>query len=94
LTGLQAFSPATLCLTADGCVPMEVLVDFRCESDDFDRLVPQTDATFHYDKFNRIRLQNTVTSVIRTSAEQICPSSDNHLQNQMVSKPPSTSGRS
>jgi len=36
-----------------GRVPLEVLVDLKCESNEFDRLVPQTDAMFHYDKFNR-----------------------------------------
>jgi hypothetical protein len=50
----------------DGCVPLEMLIDHRYKSSDFDRLVPQTDATFHYDKFNRLRLRNNVTSVTRT----------------------------
>jgi hypothetical protein len=31
-------------------LPLEVLVDLRCESQDFDRIVPQTDASFQYDK--------------------------------------------
>ena len=81
MTGLQAFSPARNCLSADGCVPLEILIDLRSESDDFDRLVPQTDATFHYDRFNRLRLRNTVTSAVRASTDE----GDKHLQHQMVS---------
>jgi hypothetical protein len=60
-------------------VPVEVLIDFRCESRDFDRLVPQTDATIHYDKFNRLRLRNdpvtNVGEVTRNNA---------HLHHQTV----------
>ncbi|KZT20386.1 hypothetical protein NEOLEDRAFT_1122781 [Neolentinus lepideus HHB14362 ss-1] len=77
LTGLQAFSPTSSLLIQDGCVPLEVFIDLRCESTDFDRLVPQTDATFHYDKFNRLRLRSHVSSHI-TSAED----SDSHLHQQ------------
>jgi hypothetical protein len=69
----------------DGCVPLEVLIDLRCESNDFDRLVPQTDATFHYDKFNRLRLRNNVTSAARGSTESSAPNRDHHLQDQTVS---------
>jgi hypothetical protein len=85
LTGLQAFAPATSVNCGDGCVPLEVLIDFRCENSDFDRLAPQTDATFHYDKFNRLRLRNNVTSVGRTASEQSTLVNNNHLQNQTVS---------
>lgn len=44
-------------------MPLEVLMDGRCESESFDRLVPQTDATLQYDKFNQLRLRNKVSSV-------------------------------
>ncbi|KAJ6515787.1 golgi-body localization protein domain-containing protein [Mycena sanguinolenta] len=81
LTGLQTFSPASADYSGDGCVPLEVLIDFRCESNDFERLVPQTEATFHYDKFNRLRLRNNVTSVVR-SAEKTGLGHHNHLQDQ------------
>jgi hypothetical protein len=64
---------------------LEVLIDFRCESGDFDRLVPQTDATFHYDKFNRLRLRNSVTSVARATPEKSTLVNHNHLQDQTVS---------
>ncbi|THH02741.1 hypothetical protein EW026_g149 [Hermanssonia centrifuga] len=47
----------------------------------FDRLVPQTNATFHYDKFNRLRLRNEITSVARTSHDGN-DQMHNHLQSQ------------
>ncbi|KAF8639713.1 hypothetical protein AX17_000975 [Amanita inopinata Kibby_2008] len=69
LLGLQAFSPSSSVI-GKACVPLEVLVDLKCESDEFDRLVPQTDAVFHYDKFNRLRLRNIVnTAVTRASKD-------------------------
>ncbi|THV08447.1 hypothetical protein K435DRAFT_11362 [Dendrothele bispora CBS 962.96] len=81
LSELQTFVPNFRVDLGDGCVPLEVLIDLRCESDTFERLVPQTDATFHYDKFNRLRLRNNVTSVVpRKSVEST--TSVNHLQDQ------------
>ncbi|KAK7470536.1 Protein SABRE [Stygiomarasmius scandens] len=81
LSGMQTFAPSFRTNAGDGCVPLEVLIDLRCESDTFERLVPQTDATFHYDKFNRLRLRNNVTSVVpRKSVESA--TSVNHLQDQ------------
>jgi hypothetical protein len=59
LQGVQIFAPSKSGSTKDGCVPVEVLVDFRCESNDFDRLVPQTEATIRYDRFNRLRLRGS-----------------------------------
>ncbi|KAJ7507924.1 golgi-body localization protein domain-containing protein [Mycena galericulata] len=82
LSGLQTFSPASADYSGDGCVPLEVLIDFRCESNDFERLVPQTDATFHYDKFNRLRLRNNVTSVVRSMPEKAGLGNHNHLHDQ------------
>ncbi|KAJ7180202.1 golgi-body localization protein domain-containing protein [Mycena crocata] len=82
LSGLQTFSPASADYSGDGCVPLEVLIDFRCESNDFERLVPQTDATFHYDKFNRLRLRNNVTSVVRSMSEKTGLGNHNHLHDQ------------
>ncbi|KAJ6485160.1 golgi-body localization protein domain-containing protein [Mycena vitilis] len=81
VSGLQTFSPASADYSGDGCVPLEVLIDFRCESNDFERLVPQTDATFHYDKFNRLRLRNNVTSVTRSVPEN-GGLGHNHLHDQ------------
>ncbi|KAL5508278.1 FMP27 [Sanghuangporus vaninii] len=78
LTGLQAFSPSAACRSRHDGVPLEVLLDLRAESSDFDRLVPQTNATFRYDKFNRLRLRNKVTSVVPSSVDQ----SNEHLQHQ------------
>lgn len=81
LSGMQTFAP-TAKLSGDSCVPLEVLIDFRCESDEFDRLVPQTDATFHYDKFNRLRLRNNVTSVVNKSSAGHSHMGRTHLQDQ------------
>ncbi|KAK0468225.1 golgi-body localization protein domain-containing protein [Desarmillaria tabescens] len=81
LSGMQTFAP-TAGLNGDGSVPLEVLIDFRCESDEFDRLVPQTDATFHYDKFNRLRLRNNVTSVVPKSSAGRSHIGRTHLQDQ------------
>ncbi|KAG9218974.1 hypothetical protein CCMSSC00406_0001384 [Pleurotus cornucopiae] len=81
VSGLQTFAPVAGLHHNDGCVPLEVLVDVRCESDEFDRIVPQTDATFHYDKFNRLRLRNNVTSITRTNNKDATLIID-HLHNQ------------
>ncbi|GBE79683.1 predicted protein [Sparassis crispa] len=78
ITGLQTFSPSAVNNSGEGCVPLEVLIDLRCENSAFDRLVPQTDASLQYDKFNRLRLRNNVTSVVRGHEQ----SSRDHLQNQ------------
>ncbi|KAI0677563.1 golgi-body localization protein domain-containing protein [Trametes maxima] len=77
LTGLQTFSPSATNTSGKDYVPLEVLIDLRADNADFDRLVPQTDATFQYDKFNRLRLRNDVTSVAKTSQHMHA-----HLQNQ------------
>ncbi|KAJ7590961.1 RNA pol II promoter Fmp27 protein domain-containing protein [Mycena floridula] len=82
LSGLQTFAPTKGCRSNDNSVPLEVLIDFRCESSDFDRLVPQADATFHYDKFNRLRLRNNVTSVISRHSSDSPGNHPNHLQDQ------------
>ncbi|CAL1700808.1 unnamed protein product [Somion occarium] len=79
INGLQTFSPSAT-NKGEGCVPLEVLIDLRCDNSLFDRLVPQTDATFHYDKFNRLRMQSKVMSVARPS-DRTDPMHD-HLQNQ------------
>ncbi|KAI0750742.1 golgi-body localization protein domain-containing protein [Daedaleopsis nitida] len=77
LTGLQTFSPSATNTSGKDYVPLEVLIDLRADNHDFDRLVPQTDATFQYDKFNRLRLRNDVTAVTKTSQHLHA-----HLQNQ------------
>lgn len=64
LNRLQVFAPihqrlATFDRPYD--VPLEILVDYRCEHDAFQRLLPQTDAKIQYDKFNRLRLRNEST---------------------------------
>uniref|UniRef100_A0A0W0FJY9 Uncharacterized protein n=1 Tax=Moniliophthora roreri TaxID=221103 RepID=A0A0W0FJY9_MONRR len=82
LSGMQTFAPTSASSFEDSCVPLEVLIDLRCESEEFERLVPQTDATFHYDKFNRLRLRNNVTSVARKSTDSTGVVGPNHLQDQ------------
>ncbi|KAF8913997.1 golgi-body localization protein domain-containing protein [Gymnopilus junonius] len=85
LSGLQAFAPTNVRapIDADGPVPLEVLIDLRCESDVFERLVPQTEAIFHYDKFNRLRLRNNITSTITKPGTQNSNAmADSHLQDQ------------
>ncbi|KAI9001069.1 golgi-body localization protein domain-containing protein [Trametes punicea] len=77
LTGLQTFSPSATNVSGKEYVPLEVLIDLRADNGNFDRLVPQTDATFQYDKFNRLRLRNDVTSVAKNAQHTHA-----HLQNQ------------
>ncbi|KAH9899928.1 golgi-body localization protein domain-containing protein [Cubamyces lactineus] len=77
LTGLQTFSPSATNISGKDYVPLEVLIDLRADNSNFDRLVPQTDATFQYDKFNRLRLRNDVTSVAKNAQHTHA-----HLQNQ------------
>lgn len=81
LSGLQTFTPSPSCPSRHDGIPLEVLIDLRAESSDFDRLVPQTDATFRYDKFNRLRIRNNITSVAGQSGDH----PDSHLQHQTVS---------
>ena len=79
LTGLQTFSPSATNVSGKDYVPLEVLIDLRADNSDFDRLVPQTDATFQYDKFNRLRLRNDTTAVAKSVEHKHA-----HLQNQTV----------
>ena len=83
--GLQAFSPSAINKSGQGVVPLEVLIDLKCGTNFFDRLVPQTDATLQYDKFNRLRLRNNVNSVTRRSSDSYDQTSD-HLESQNVSE--------
>lgn len=80
LSGLQTFTPTPFCPSRHDGIPLEILLDLRAESKEFERLVPQTDATFRYDKFNRLRLRNNVSSVTEQSEDN--PNS--HLQHQTV----------
>ncbi|KAI0939194.1 hypothetical protein AcV5_000680 [Taiwanofungus camphoratus] len=80
LSGLQTFSPSAMNQSGEGYVPLEVLIDLRCANSAFERLVPQTDATFHYDKFNRLRLRNNITSIAQTSQQS--DDRHKHLQSQ------------
>lgn len=64
--GLQAFHPTKTCIYLEKAeqrfgfihVPLETLIDLRHTTTDFDRVAPRTDATIHYDKFNKLRLSD------------------------------------
>lgn len=79
------FSPIHITKPCRLRVPLEVLIDLRCESDEFECLVPQTDAKFHYDKFNRLRLCNQVSSEPRVRPAVDTSVAHTHLQDEMVS---------
>jgi len=71
--------------SSDGSVPLEVLIDLRCESKAFERVVPQTEAILHYDKFNQLRLHNRLSTIkTKASAQGSTDSVDSHLQDEMV----------
>ncbi|KAG8929196.1 hypothetical protein FRC02_005895 [Tulasnella sp. 418] len=82
LRGLQAFVPVELgSVSSFDQVPLEVLVDYKCESAEYERLVPHTDASILYDKFNRLRLHSKVSS--NTSGPLLdTDSSNEHLKYQ------------
>ncbi|TFK23245.1 hypothetical protein FA15DRAFT_705606 [Coprinopsis marcescibilis] len=83
LSGMQAYSPTAPVALGNSSIPLEVLIDLRCETRQFERLVPQTDASFHYDKFNRLRLRNKATSAVtRTSTNESGTNPGNHLKDQ------------
>ncbi|KAI6163026.1 golgi-body localization protein domain-containing protein [Pisolithus thermaeus] len=82
LDGLQAFCPSLANLHSEGPVPLEVLIDYRCESDAFDRMVPQTNATGHYDRFNRLRLRTNITPTNRVYRERSSNSRHAHLYDE------------
>lgn len=84
LHGVQAFVPTVLRPDSERCgVPLEILVDFRCESQDYERLIPQTDAVAQYDRFNRLRLHSQFSNA---SGDLTGTNPENeHLKNQTVS---------
>lgn len=65
----------------DHFVPLEVLVNPN-ESDEFDRIVAPTDTLVHFDKFNRLRLQNKATSAVIHNPDT--PGITSHLEDQSV----------
>lgn len=84
LDGLQTFCPTDSDPYDSGSVPLEVLIDYRCESDSFDRIVPQTNANCLYDRFNRLRLRNNVASAAYSKSERAHRGRQAHLQNDTV----------
>ncbi|KAF8341580.1 uncharacterized protein EI90DRAFT_2847225, partial [Cantharellus anzutake] len=73
LTGLQVFAPNDQVLDPtlqdSLVVPLEVIVDYRYDHDGFSRLLSQSDGTLHYDKFNRLRVQNGALSHLHNITE-------------------------
>lgn len=84
LDGLQTFCPTDTPSYDSGSVPLEVLLDYRCESDSFDRIVPQTNANCQYDRFNRLRLRNSIASAAYSKAEHTHRGRQAHLENDTV----------
>lgn len=84
LDGLQTFCPTNSNSYEDGAVPLEILIDYRCETDAFDRIVPQTDATCQYDRFNRLRLRNNVALTNRPEKQQPGKGRHAHLYDETV----------
>ncbi|KAH8830496.1 golgi-body localization protein domain-containing protein [Flagelloscypha sp. PMI_526] len=85
LSGLQLFAPIDSVSSADAGLPPEVLIDNRFDSAGFVRLVPETDAEFSYDKFNRLRLRNkNVLVTEQTDHDQSMTNvaHTNHLRDQ------------
>lgn len=89
LDGLQAFHPRSerTCFGAAHAhekmdfVPLETLIDVKYETRDFDRIVSRTDASLHYDMFNRLRL-NDSTRPIAADADN-SDSAVDHLRHHM-----------
>lgn len=81
MTAMQAFYPADRSEEGNGFVPLEILLDIRSQTDDFERIIPQTSASLQYDKFNQLRLRNSARSK-RESLSLF--SNDTHLGNNMV----------
>ncbi|KAK0552268.1 Protein SABRE [Tilletia horrida] len=69
---LQAFSPTTHCQyvraaphrTKFAYVPLETLIDEGLQTRDFDRIISSTDAIAVYDKFNRLRVNDSNQLII------------------------------
>ncbi|CAO1617992.1 unnamed protein product [Parajaminaea phylloscopi] len=67
LDGLQAFHPKSSRAVFGAArvhermvfVPLETLIDVKYETRDFDRVVSRTDASLRYDRFNRLRLNDS-----------------------------------
>ncbi|PWZ01312.1 hypothetical protein BCV70DRAFT_158220, partial [Testicularia cyperi] len=71
LDGLQCFHPSRTCRFLKSAqrrygfvfLPIETMVDVHGHTHDFDRIVPHTDASLYYDKFNKLRLSDSSRSV-------------------------------
>ncbi|KAN0066097.1 Protein SABRE [Thecaphora frezii] len=76
LDGLQCFHPtgsSRFPQSLDGgirslSVPLETLIDLKYQTNDFDRIVPRTNASVFYDKFNKLRLSDSSKTVASLDA--------------------------
>ena len=88
LTGLQGFYPRRSDDQGERhdrtFVPLEVLLDSKCQSLHFDRVLPKTDGYFHYDKFNQLRLSNDLSVDREQYGQEALPE---HIQHKQVSYP-------
>jgi hypothetical protein len=84
MTELQAFSPARIDNSESGSefVPLEILLDSGSKTEDFERIVPQTDVSLQYDKFNRLRLRTKTQG--GTLSQRRESTHDEHLKHHMV----------
>ncbi len=80
LRGLQSFHPVHNLRDAPTLkfLPLEVLLDTKGTSADFDRVISRTNAALHYDKFNHLRLRNAMDAEEEGRSEhlrhhQVCP---------------------
>lgn len=86
MTAMQAFYPADRSQETADFVPLEILLDVRSQTDDFERIIPQTSVSLQYDKFNQLRLRNTARSM-RLSSD-LSTQDTYHLRHNMVRPPP------
>ncbi|KAK0563331.1 Protein SABRE [Tilletia horrida] len=89
LDSLQCFAPTTHCQylrtaphrTKFAYVPLETLVDTGYQTRDFDRIISSTDARAAYDKFNRLRVNDSDKDIVPES--QIHNPDFDHLVHHM-----------
>jgi hypothetical protein len=82
LTAMQAFYPADRDQERADFVPLEILLDVRSQTSDFERIIPQTSASLQHDKFNQLRLRNTSRST--QLACDLTSQDTHHLRHNMV----------
>lgn len=84
MTDLQAFCPSTINDSESGSdfLPLEVMYDTMSVTTDFEKIVPQTNVSLQYDKFNQLRLRNKLRPMLAPGADSEL---SEHLKHHMVS---------